>query len=94
MEISQILFAVFSLIFVISLIGLTAFVLKRFVLERNFAIGAFGAEKKRRLKIIEHLPLDARRRLMLVEKDGKEEILLLLGLSGETIISTTPIKNK
>lgn len=91
MEISQILFAVFSLIFVISLIGITAFVLKRFVLERNFAM---GGTKERRLKILEHLPLDTRRRLMLIEKDGKEEILLLLGATDETVISSNPIKKK
>lgn len=94
MEISQILFALFSLIFVISLIGITAFVVKRFVLERNFAIGGIVGKKERRLKILEHLPLDTRRRIMIIEKDGKEEITVLLGANSETIISTTTIKKK
>jgi flagellar protein FliO/FliZ len=91
MEVQEILYALFSLIFVLSLIGICAFVLRRFVLERNFAIT--GSNTKR-LRIIEHIALDPRRRLMIVEKDGKEEITILLGASGETLISTSAVKKK
>lgn len=91
MPVSELLFALFSLIFVISLIGLCAFLIKRFALEKNFSI---GSGKERRLKILEHLPLDTRRRLMIIEKDGKEEILLMLGVTEETVISTTAVKKK
>jgi len=90
METSEVLQALLSLIFVISLIGLSAFLLKRFVVERSF--GTTG--NNRRLKIIEHISLDNRRRIMIIEKDGKEEITLLLGASSETVISTSSIKAK
>jgi len=91
MEVNQILYALFSLIFVISLIGICAYIMKRFVFERNFSLS--GTNTKR-LKIIEHIALDTRRRLMIVEKDGKEEITILLGATGETVLSTSPIKAK
>jgi flagellar biogenesis protein FliO len=91
METGEILQALLSLIFVISLIGLSAFVLKYFFVERNFA---FKGASTRRLKILEHLALDNRRRIMIIEKDGKEEITILLGASVETIISTVAVKGK
>ena len=91
MEVQEILYALFSLIFVISLIGICAFVLRRFVLERNFSI---TGNNTKRLRIIEHIALDPRRRLMIIEKDGKEEITILLGASGETVVSTVALKAK
>lgn len=94
MENQDVISALLSLIFVISLIGLCAFVGKRFLVDRNFGIGTKSINKVRRLQTIEHLPLDARRRLVLVEKDGKEEILLLLSATGETVISITPLTKK
>ena len=90
MEIQELLYALFSLIFVLSLIGVCAFVFKKLVVERNFGISG----NNRRLKILEYLPLDNRRRIMIIEKDGKEEITLLLGATGETIVSTIAVKAK
>lgn len=42
---------------------------------------------KRRLKIVEYLPLDARRKLVLIRRDQKE-FLLVLGPEGETIVES------
>jgi flagellar protein FliO/FliZ len=42
---------------------------------------------KRRLKIVEYLPLDARRRLVLIRRDQKE-FLLVLGPTGETVVES------
>ena len=92
MDNSEILSSLLSLIFVISIIGLCAFLLKRFVLEGNFSLAGKVAGKTKRLKIIEHMPIDAKRRMLLLEKDGKEEILIMLGATSETVISTKAIK--
>lgn len=40
---------------------------------------------KRRLKVVEILPIDHRRRLVLVRRDDKEH-LLVLGAGGETVV--------
>ena len=48
--------------------------------------GGFSGQK-RRLKIVEYLPLDARRRLVLVRRDQKE-FLLVLGPQGETVVES------
>ena len=42
---------------------------------------------KRRLKVVEALPLDARRRLVLLQRDNKQH-LVILGPNGETVIET------
>ncbi|HEX2751861.1 MAG TPA: flagellar biosynthetic protein FliO [Alphaproteobacteria bacterium] len=42
---------------------------------------------KRRLKIVEVLPIDHRRRLVLVRRDDKEH-LLVLGTNGETVVES------
>lgn len=46
-------------------------------------LGAVGG--KRRLSLVEVLPLDAKRRLVLLRRDGTEH-LVLLGLSGDVVI--------
>lgn len=50
---------------------------------------------KRRLKFIEALPLDGKRRLVLVSCDGKQH-LLVLGPNNETVVDTdiTAIETK
>lgn len=76
---------VLALIFVLGLIGLAALMLRRFgpgalSLPRNRA----GA---RRLSVVEALPIDPRRRLLLVRRDGVEH-LLLLGPNGDRIVES------
>lgn len=84
----DILRIVFSLIVVLSLIGITAFLLKRF----GVTALANGVARKRRLAISETLAIDSRRRLMIVKCDGAEH-LLLLGANSETVISATNAEN-
>ena len=59
---------------VLALIGLCGYLLRRFGpgLGPRVAIGA-----KRRLVIIEALPLDARHRLVLLRRDGVEHLVVL-----------------
>ncbi len=79
METAQILRFLFAFLFVLSLMGILAMVMKRV----NAVRGITGAKK--RLQVIEVLSLDARRRLMLIRRDDKEH-LVILGTNGETVI--------
>lgn len=72
-----------ALIFVLSLMGGLAFILKRLGLGRAGMI----SPAKKRLKIIEILPVDARRKAVLMQRDDTQH-LVLLGPSGETVIET------
>ncbi|MGH6953562.1 MAG: FliO/MopB family protein [Alphaproteobacteria bacterium] len=74
-----------ALVFVLALIGLAAW------LVRRFGPGGRSAPrwaKSRRLKLLESLPLDGRRRLVLVARDEAEH-LILLGASAETVVERT-----
>ena len=74
-----------SLAFVIFLIWLTAFVIKRFGLDRKLR-GVTGTQG--RLQVVDVLYLDPKRRLMLVRADTTEYLLLLSGDSA-TVLNTT-----
>ena len=67
--------AVFALVLVLGLIGLSAVALRRFGPD---ALSRFvPARKERRIRIVETLVLDPARRLVIVDVDGKEQLLLL-----------------
>jgi flagellar protein FliO/FliZ len=71
-----------SLVFVLGLIGLAAAVARRF----GPGLGVRGPSAgRRRLAVTEILPLDGKRRLVLVRRDGVEH-LLILGPGSETVI--------
>jgi flagellar protein FliO/FliZ len=81
--------AVFALAFTLGLVGLGALALRRYGPN---ALARFGQPQRRdrRMKVVETLILDPARRLLIVECDGQEK-LLLLGegrLLGETQIKT------
>ena len=75
---------IFALIFVLGLIGGSAWLLKRFMLER-------GAPRKsrdnKRLEILETKIVDGRRKLVLLRRDSVEH-LLILGPNQETVIES------
>lgn len=77
----QILRLLAALAFVLALMGGLALLLKR--------LGLAGATaptpQKRRLKIIETLSLDTRRRLVIIQRDDKQH-LVILGPTGETVV--------
>jgi flagellar protein FliO/FliZ len=72
-----------SLALVLGLMGGLALILKKIGLGN---IGIVPADK-RRLKIVEILPLDARRKALILRRDDKEH-LVILGVNGETVIET------
>jgi len=67
--------ALFALVITLGLVGLAAVAARRFGPEWMTRLQRPKAE--RRLAIIESLPLDPARRLLLVSLDGKERLLLL-----------------
>jgi len=70
-----------ALIFVVALILVIAWLARRFGLGGRFV--AAGAT--RRLAILEVLPLDGKRRLVLLKRDGVEH-LVLLGQQSDLVI--------
>lgn len=71
-----------ALVFVVALMGALTLILKKLGVQ-----GQALSTGKKRLKIIEILPLDARRRLALVQRDDVQH-LVILGASGETVLET------
>ncbi len=78
----NILRLVMALGVVLLLMGGLALVMKKLGLSTNSSI---KTSDKRRLKVMESLPLDARRRLVIVKCDNKEH-LVILGANSECII--------
>src|SRR3990172_6295767 len=72
-----------AFVFVIALMLLLSWFMKRMGLAGSLMAGV----GRRRLKIVEFLPIDHRRRLVLVRRDDREH-LLLLGTQGETVVET------
>lgn len=72
-----------ALALVLGLMGGLALILKKVGLGN---IGMVPADK-RRLKILEILPLDARRKALILRRDDKEH-LVILGVNGETVVET------
>lgn len=74
---------VLALVLVLALIFAVAWIAKRLGLGGRMA----AARGKRRLSIEEVLSLDAKRRLVLVKRDGIEH-LVLLGIGSDVVIET------
>ena len=72
---------VVALAFVLALIGAMAWLARRF----GFAPPPRLPGQPRRLKVIESLALDARRRLVLVRRDQTEHLLLVGGANELTV---------
>ena len=75
MDLADLARAVFALVLTLGLIGLAAVAARRFGPEWMVRLQRPRAE--RRLAILESLPLDPARRLVLIRLDGAERLLLL-----------------
>jgi flagellar protein FliO/FliZ len=71
-----------ALVFVLGLVGVFAWLLRRFGPPARFKVPG-----RHRLSIIEIAPIDARRRLLLVRRDDTEH-LILLGQTQDLVIET------
>lgn len=78
-----------ALLFVLGLIGLLAFVLRRFGMGAVRVSPAFRAKGRaeKRLAVVEVAVVDARRRLVLVRRDDTEH-LILLGQTTDLLIES------
>lgn len=83
-DLPQFLKLLIALGVVISLMGGLAFILKKLGLAAQVPT---TRNDKRRLKIIESLNLDARRRLVIIKCDDKEH-LIILGANNETLVNS------
>jgi len=83
MDFQHYLTFVSALVFVVALIFLLAWI------ARRFGLGGVGTPTggRRRLSLVDTLPIDAKRRLVIVRRDGVEH-LLLLGPNTDTVIET------
>lgn len=72
-----------ALILVVGLVALVSMLLRRY----GTGTRSSGGRRGRRLALIETLPLDARRRLVLIRRDDQEH-LLLLGATDALVVET------
>ncbi|WP_292053902.1 MULTISPECIES: flagellar biosynthetic protein FliO [unclassified Brevundimonas] len=82
--------AVFGLAITLGLIGMAAYVVRRYAPDLMAKLQGSAPRRDRRLKVIETLMLDPSRRLVLVKVD-QEERLLLLGEGRELIEPRGPV---
>lgn len=82
MDLADYLRFALALLFVLGLIGLLAWLVRRYRPS-----GGLRPDGRRRLAMLETLPLDARRRLVLVRRDDVLH-LLLLGEDGNRLIES------
>lgn len=81
MSLHDITYFLAALLFVLALMGGLALILKKL----GVAGPTIVAPSKRRLKVIENMAIDARRRVVLIKRDDKEH-LILLGHNNDVVI--------
>lgn len=74
-----------AFILVLALIGAAATIARRFGF--GYRLPTKGGRRRRRLNIVEVMPLDARRRLVLFRRDGVEH-LILVGAQADLVVET------
>lgn len=93
MDLDQIMRGLLALVFVLGLIGGITLLAKRFgltpraTLPKRTGRGGPKTANSRRLAIVEVLPVDAKRRLILLRHDDKEH-LVMLGADRELLIES------
>jgi flagellar protein FliO/FliZ len=85
-ELPDLLRLIAALAFVLALMGGLALALKKLGLG-GVGAGPGAGRGKKRLEVLETLPLDARRRAVLLRRDEAEH-LVILGPNGETLIES------
>ncbi len=81
-EFSQIIKFVTALVFVLALMGGLALVMRKFGSNHPLT-----APHKKRMKIIEVLPLSPKHKALLIKRDDKEH-LIILGANSEVIVES------
>lgn len=69
-----------SFLFVLALIGVSAWALRRFVIEGGGTASRFSLRHKEpRLSVVEGVTVDGRRRLVLIRRDNVEHLIMTGG---------------
>lgn len=76
-----------ALVFVVAMIGALAWIVRRFGWANRFVAPA----GERRLSVLEVLPIDGKRRLVLLRRDAVEH-LVLLGIAGDLVIESGGVR--
>jgi flagellar protein FliO/FliZ len=84
MEFDEYLRFALTLVFVLALIGLLSFAVRRFAMGRTMPL---ARGKDRRLQVVEVAVLDSKRRLVLVRRDNTEH-LIMLGPGNDVVVET------
>jgi flagellar protein FliO/FliZ len=91
MDLDQIMRGLLALVFVLGLIGGITLLAKRFGFTPRATLpkrsGRSGQKTGKRLAIVEVLPVDAKRRLVLIRRDNKEH-LIMLGADRELLVES------
>lgn len=85
MDVDSYLRFILALVFVLALLGLLA------VVARRAGLGYRAPVQKgrtRRLSVVEVMPLDARRRLVLVQRDDVEHLVLIGGTGADVVVES------
>lgn len=89
MEYEQLFTMILALVIVLALMGLLAMLLKHLNQGKGM-----GRGKKRRLQIIEVLPIDPKHKAVLIQRDHQQH-LVILSSNGDTVLETgIPAKDK
>ena len=78
-----------TLLALLGVFALLVLAAQRFGLVPGMARFGLTPGRERRLTIVESLPLDPRRRLVLVRADGRDH-LLLIGGESDLVVNTAP----
>lgn len=79
----SLLTSVLALVFVLGLIGVVSYLLRKYGHFNNLAVKKGG----KRLRVEESLIIDARRRLIIIRRDDVEH-LVMIGPESETVIES------
>ena len=78
---------IFAFAFVVALMFAFSWLLRRL----GLATPGLNMGAKRRLKVIEYLPIDTRRRLVLVRRDDREHLIVIGGQGGDVVVESNII---
>lgn len=81
--------AIFALLATLALIGLAALGARRLNMLGGAKLGA-----ERRLKIVESLMLDPRRKLVIVQHDDREHLILLSHVGDRVVLANAKVETK
>lgn len=81
--------ALFALIFVVGLIWLIGYAMRRYGWKLGMPVAPLN-KAERRLKIVESLNLDAKNRLLLIKRDNTEHLVILNNDTASVIETSIP----